>query len=57
MGIKVIQQRVGYCGQKAIELVLRKDIEVIAAMGHRNHVRKDICELVGLDKRGINNGI
>jgi len=53
MGIKVIQQGVGYLGRKAIELMLRKDIEVVAAIGHQSYIGEDIGKLVGLGEVGV----
>ncbi|HEA65503.1 MAG TPA: hypothetical protein ENI07_01585 [Desulfobacterales bacterium] len=53
VGIKVIQQGVGYLGKKAIELMLRKNIEVVAAIGHQSHIGEDIGKLAGLGEVGV----
>ena len=53
MGTEVIQQGVGHLGKKAIELIWKKNIEVVAAISHKSHIGEDIGELVGLGKIGV----
>lgn len=51
--MKVIQNGVGFIGQKAIEMMLRKGFDVVGAIGHKKHLGEDIGELVGMGKSGV----
>lgn len=54
VGMKVIQNGVGFIGQQAIRLMLRKGIDVVGAIGHRKHLDEDVGKLVGMGEIGVN---
>ncbi|MFX0194660.1 MAG: Gfo/Idh/MocA family oxidoreductase [Candidatus Hodarchaeota archaeon] len=49
--IKVIQCGLGAVGTRMVRIILeRENLEVVGGIGHRNHIGKDIGEVVGLDR-------
>lgn len=50
--MKVIQHGMGYMGQRAVQMMLRKGIEVVGAIdSNKEYVGRDLGDILGMGKK------